>query len=283
MSDSKISGCFKCCSKSKAQRKSSLPDILDEKIAKRVKSLLNGMALKTSRTQKIANCFNVCALYFCHIIWGILNIVMLFCGLSITALSGYLYYSMATLKISGSNFDFPLPIATFVFGSLIIILAVFGFACTGRPHCLVLYSSCLIIIMLLEILLAIHIYVNYAEEHASIRYQEIFKKVFKDSIDRYSDDKESWKFVDMVQRDFGCCGVNSSADWYTTPLRMVPDSCCEFDCTLSKDSVYPKGCPEKLESAIRDKEEKCFALTTLAMPLAIVYTALAIPINGYLF
>ncbi|XP_039296447.1 CD63 antigen-like [Nilaparvata lugens] len=276
-------GCFKCCSKGPVKRASSIPDIMDEKIAKRVKSLVNAMKPKRTPVQKVANCFHVCAMYCCHIIFAILNIFMLICGLYITALSGYLYHSMTTLRISGSSFEFPLPIATFVFGSLIIILAVFGFACTGRAHCLVLYSSCLIIIMLLEILLALHIYVNYAEDNMSIKYQDIFKKVFKDSIDKYSDDEESWKFVDMVQRDYGCCGVNSSADWYKTPLRMVPASCCEYDCTFTDDNVFSKGCPEKLETTIKDTEKKCYALTSMAMPLAILYTALAIPINGYLF
>jgi len=48
-------------------------------------------------------------------------------------------------------------------------------------------------------------------------------QAFKDSFDLYTDD-DPQSLVDIVQRVFSCCGVNSYAD-YTKKSMQIPFSC----------------------------------------------------------
>jgi len=72
---------------------------------------------------------------------------------------------------------------------------------------------------------------------------EIALQAFQDSFDLYTDD-DPQSLVDLVQRIFSCCGVNSYADYINKGVQIP----CKFDNTT--DVTELEGCsvtvPEKL-------------------------------------
>ena len=81
---------------------------------------------------------------------------------------------------------------------------------------------------------------------------EHIEKQLKQDIKLYDSSSHYKDAIDLLQKDFKCCGLESYQDWKITMLNNVPDTCCKKivkKCgqNFTKNAIYVKGCFEELE------------------------------------
>ena len=130
-------------------------------------------------------------------------------------------------------------------GALITVLAFLGCFGAWCEYRMLLYffAVLLFVTFILELVAGVLavIYRNDVEDNA--------RDILKDSLNEYNNSKpvrESW---DNVQKEFDCCGVNSSADWAEANITTLPLSCCSdmsASCNKASPTLYKDGCYTKL-------------------------------------
>jgi len=66
------------------------------------------------------------------------------------------------------------------------------------------------------------------------------------------------KPIDLIQKNFRCCGSMSYTDWFKSPWsnnqKIVPQSCCiKTNCTNTlTDQIYTQGCSSLLDDIIEN-------------------------------
>lgn len=119
---------------------------------------------------------------------------------------------------------------------------------------IVTFAVLLSIILILEVIAAIAFFVLRSQVQTFLRDQ------MKLTIDNY--DKEGVHHAwDSMQKNLGCCGVDSFADWSDNEKfnasQTVPDSCCLNatvpKCagpvlqTLDTSNIHVQGCADRLD------------------------------------
>ncbi|KAM8977437.1 CD63 antigen [Pelodytes ibericus] len=181
------------------------------------------------------------------------NLIFWICGIALIALGIYLQIQLNHSIVIKNASSSGAPIVIIAVGVVIFFIAFFG--CCGAAkenYCMVTtFAVLLVLIFLVEIAAAIAGYVFKDKVRTS------FQDSFRDGMEKYNTTKDA---IDSLQRDFKCCGANSSSDWDTTgPLagkHVVPDSCCKNitkDCgkNTTAENIYTNGCVEGIDAWIK--------------------------------
>jgi CD63 antigen len=153
-----------------------------------------------------------------------------------------------------------------IIGCVILVLAFFGCcgACTENACMLYTYATLMALILLVEIGLAVTIYVfrGNARKFVSLGMVQGMQNYPINKQDSHVGVKETW---DTMESDLKCCGVKSYLDWKATNFGKtgnVPDSCCKVftdNCgqgilnlnnKTAANTVYTEGCFTKFESLV---------------------------------
>ncbi|ETN58337.1 hypothetical protein AND_010078 [Anopheles darlingi] len=159
--------------------------------------------------------------------------------------------------------------------ALALLLALVGFIGTLRDSLPTLYTFCslLLVFSLME---ASAVYFGYSQRHQIEKDMEANLWL---SVNMYPVDVSLQPYMDMLQMQMQCCGVNNYTDWLRalpsdefTPYDMelvvqqVPLSCCDpFDnkgCTL-----FQSGCHTKLYSIFYENGKTVLVNTLGAVTL----------------
>ncbi|KOX69968.1 CD63 antigen, partial [Melipona quadrifasciata] len=141
-----------------------------------------------------------------------------------------------------TNLKFP-AITLIVIGSVIFVISFFG--CCGairESHCMIItFASFLLFILLVQIAIGVYAFVVVKNNDNQVDITTDYQKVF----DKYNENKN---FIDFVQSNLHCCGVNSPRDYVIHP---IPPSCCGKEqnetCT---ENIYQTGCAIEIKNAI---------------------------------
>jgi len=177
-------------------------------------------------------------------------------ALGVLQYNGYKEYKEITAEIGPYQAS---PIVLWVIGGIILFIAFMGCCGTLRESkCMMMtYSTFLGIILILEVALAVGIYMN----------QDDIKTWVKDGLEKslkeYNNDDTIRQVWDDMQKNLKCCGVNSYADWGIN----VPSSCCanQENCSnlfgtgvsllanqlTDKEVIYKQGCVDKVFNELK--------------------------------
>ncbi|XP_053564066.1 CD63 antigen, partial [Bombina bombina] len=179
------------------------------------------------------------------------------CGIALIGLGIYLQIQLNSTIVIKNVASSGAPIVIIAVGVIIFFISFFG--CCGavkENYCMVTtFAVLLVLIFLVEIAAAIAGYVFKDQVRTA------FDQSFRDGMKDYNKTKEAADGIDTLQRDFKCCGANSSTDWKSYSIfngtTNVPDSCCK-NITLGcgknpKDAdIYTKGCVEGVQAWIKN-------------------------------
>ncbi|XP_029155456.1 CD63 antigen-like [Nylanderia fulva] len=185
----------------------------------------------------------------------IFNFIFVLCGLAILVLGVLVhlgdknYYNANFQEITG-NVTFP-AITLIVLGTIIFIIAFFG--CCGairESHCMVItFASLLLTILIIQVAVAIYAFV-VLKDTEDIKFKEVYGKIFN----KYSDSTEDKHFVDFIQQEFECCGINEPGDYSRILKIPIPGSCCHKNAdneTCGQSEAYKKGCAGELQDLFK--------------------------------
>lgn len=192
----------------------------------------------------------------------LLNFIFLLTGCVLVGAGAYVQAQMR------EYFDFlgtPYLNASVVFiviGAVIVVVAFFGCCgtCTENGCMLFTYAVMMLLILLVEIGLAVTIYVfkNDAREFVSAAMRNGMHNYERPGSEGV---RHTW---DPIQQDFLCCGVESYLDWKNTTFgearNGVPDTCCKtntpgcgkgvFGAEDDLSGINKVGCFKTLEETI---------------------------------
>ncbi|XP_070150099.1 tetraspanin 6 isoform X2 [Polyergus mexicanus] len=160
-------------------------------------------------------------------------------------------------------------ITLIVIGSIIFVIAFFG--CCGairESHCMIVtFASLLLTILIIQVAVAIYTFV------ALKNADEIkFKNEYAFKIFNNYRDKPQKEFVDLIQKELECCGIESSADFNKVLNMTIPGSCCGKDVNdanaiCSQHEAYDKGCVDALIDLFKNA---CAILGGIALVIAAI-------------
>ncbi|KAK7132543.1 hypothetical protein R3I93_018925 [Phoxinus phoxinus] len=183
------------------------------------------------------------------------NLIFWLCGLALIVVGTLVRISFSHTAIikdyTGS------PIVLILVGVVIFFIAFFG--CCGawkENRCMVsMFAVILSLIVITEIGIAIAGYVLRE------KLPDVLDKSFNAMVAGYNKTQEDRDSFDALQKQFKCCGGNSSADWvnFSPSRKTVPDSCCKNvtkDCGIGAlgngTIIYTEGCKPKLETVVKE-------------------------------
>ncbi|CAO1365035.1 unnamed protein product [Diamesa serratosioi] len=175
-----------------------------------------------------------------------LFIINLFCalgGAALVTVGTIPLYRVNVIKEAFPN-DNPtlIPIITVVLGSIIFIISFFG--CCGAIQ----HSPCMVTVyrVSLVILMCCTIVVAGLAFFFSNKLAAAATTTFKYKWDRMkSDDMNSQIFVQGIQKNLQCCGLNEASDW-SSEFGIPPTCCAEGYNVCTLDNVFNVGCSKQL-------------------------------------
>ncbi|XP_043564777.1 CD82 antigen-like [Chiloscyllium plagiosum] len=118
------------------------------------------------------------------------------------------------------------------------------------------YFLFLILIFILQLSIGLAILSQYSHIVTVLDKQtiEVIKHYGNDSFSK----ELKWNFMDVIQKEFQCCGYYNSTDWEQDDLILstsLPCSCSNFTvddstffCTINESSyIYPQGCRTQIK------------------------------------
>ncbi|VDH99500.1 CD151 antigen [Mytilus galloprovincialis] len=125
------------------------------------------------------------------------------------------------------------------------MIAAFG--CCGAYKenycCIMTFAGILIIIFICEMAAGI----------AGFIYKDKVDTQISDLMKETITDRKALEDWDKVQKEFHCCGVNSSSDWDKNGTKAFPDSCCSDGGKATTCITYDVGCYTELKDFVKDK------------------------------
>ncbi|NP_001082546.1 CD63 molecule L homeolog isoform X1 [Xenopus laevis] len=185
------------------------------------------------------------------------NFVFWVCGIALIAIGIYVQIQLNHTLIMKNATSSGTPIAIIVVGLVIFLIAFFG--CCGalkENYCMVTtFAVVLVLIFLVEIAAAIAAYV-YKD-----KLRTAFEESFKDGMSRYNNTKEMADSIDLLQKEFKCCGAFNSTDWKQyapfVGTTNVPDSCCKNitagcgKAPFPPNSINTDGCANGIDQWVK--------------------------------
>jgi CD63 antigen len=176
----------------------------------------------------------------------VFNLICAVGGIALMVVGGIALKKIVDLGHIFEEGDHPkfFPAAVLALGVIVFIIAFFG--CCGairESQCLLnLYSLCLLIVVILQILLAIFVLV----------YNEDIKKGAFRGWDRLwagNNYELNRSAIEQIQRALQCCGSQSFLDYGT----ILPSSCCSPDAQFCNQlTSYHVGCKTKINTIVED-------------------------------
>ncbi|CAH1714669.1 unnamed protein product [Aphis gossypii] len=121
-----------------------------------------------------------------------------------------------------------------------------------------MYAMFLLAFFLLEVAVGVFLYVNRGQ------VESITRKSLTTVFDDYSNKSESHAFVDEIQHDFSCCGVDGPNYWTENNAAAIPHSCCRDDggqgTTCSKAQAWQDGCLQKSIDLVKSTSGMLFKI-----------------------
>ncbi|XP_025206552.1 CD63 antigen-like [Melanaphis sacchari] len=192
------------------------------------------------------------------------NFAFALSGLALLALGLFTrYYSTKTEELANKASGDAAGLAALAFiiiGGAVFIVSFFG--CCGairESHCMItMYAMFLLAFFLLEVAIGVFLYVNRGQ------VESITRKSLTTVFDDYSNKTESRAFVDEIQSDFHCCGVDGPNYWTERNAAAIPHTCCLNDggqgTTCSKAQAWQDGCLQKSIDLVKDKSGMLFKI-----------------------
>jgi CD63 antigen len=192
------------------------------------------------------------------------NFVFALSGLALLALGLFTrYYSTKTEelanKASGDSTGMA-SMALIVIGGAVFVVSFFG--CCGairESHCMItMYAMFLLAFFLLEAATGVFLYVNRGQ------VEPITRKSLTTVFEEYSNKSESHAFVDEIQHDLHCCGVDGPNYWTERNAAALPHTCCRDDggqgTTCSKAQAWQDGCVKKSIDLVKNQSGTLFKI-----------------------
>ncbi|XP_043080474.1 CD63 antigen [Puntigrus tetrazona] len=191
-----------------------------------------------------AKCIKYLLFFFNFIFWV--------CGLALIVLGVLAKVSINTTAFLNGYAGAPLVLI--VVGVIIFFIAFFG--CCGawkENQCMItMFAVILSLIIIIEIGAAIAVYVLRGN------LPNLLNKGFDTMIAGYNE-TENREAIDTIQKNFKCCGGNSSDDWLKFfPRNSVPDTCCKnitVNCgnqaIHDANKIYTEGCQPIVETFLK--------------------------------
>lgn len=146
-----------------------------------------------------------------------------------------------------------------IVGVIVFIVAFLG--CCGaikESYCMVTtFAVLMVIIFILEIAAGA---LGFAYRKKVV---DIADKALKKGLSKYHSEKGAKDFFNWLQKDFKCCGIDSSGDWKNSnatgnSTAGVPSSCCKTDnsnadCVKKADNIYTSGCKKSFQDFVNGK------------------------------
>jgi len=189
------------------------------------------------------------------------NFVFFLTSVALIGIGAYIQINMTKYLDFLGNTYLNTSIILIIIGALMLIVTFFGCcgACTENPCMMYTYGTMLTLILLSLIGVAITVYVFRGDA------REVITTTMDKSLDNYQQPQhdgvtETWN---IMQSDFGCCGVSNYTDWKGTPAfdqtNDVPDTCCKVftegcgkGAATGTDKIYKTGCFVKFEQFVVD-------------------------------
>jgi len=187
------------------------------------------------------------------------NFVFFLTSVALIGIGAYIQINMTKYLDFLGNTYLNTSIILIIIGALMLVVTFFGCcgACTENPCMMYTYGTMLTLILLSLIGVAITVYVFRGDA------REVITTTMEKSLKNYQQPEhdgvtETWN---IMQSDFGCCGVNSYTDWKNTTAfaktNDVPDTCCKVfteGCgkggATGTDKIHTTGCFVKFEQFI---------------------------------
>lgn len=187
----------------------------------------------------------------------IFNFLWLLFGLVLITVGALIYTECKLFVDSLKDIDLPaFAIFLLVIGVITVIISFCG--CCGaiqESQCLtVTYSVMLFLIIIIEITVAIVIFVKMREDAVEEFINKNIQAVFDEP--KYKEE------VNKLQELFECCGTTGSKSWNGT----VPYSCCPENKACTSDKYFEKGCAQMLIDFIV-KYKNVLGLSTLGFAI----------------
>ncbi|XP_067856153.1 CD82 antigen-like [Heptranchias perlo] len=190
--------------------------------------------------------------YFLNLFNGIFLIIgaiILGCGIWILCDEN----SFISTLFTTDDKDNVLKIAAYCFlaiGIAVIVVCLVG--CIGsikEVKCLIiLYLLFLILIFIVQLTIGLAVFFQY-DKVVSVMDEKTIEV-----IKHYSNDSLKLNLLDVIQKEFQCCGYYNSTDWEQNELilstKILPCSCTNYTvadftsfCPVTESSyIYPQGC-----------------------------------------
>ncbi|XP_069698201.1 tetraspanin-7-like [Periplaneta americana] len=171
------------------------------------------------------------------------NFVFWLTGIAILAVGIWMVVELYKYMELSTEFSATAPYVLIGTGALIILVGSLACCCTvkGQPVLLYIYGAFLMVIFMLEVSAGVSIYAYRT------KLLEGFSKGLNQSLVLYGKDPEKANDFDVMQSTLHCCGNDSYNDWYSTPYKQIPPSCCiEPGCVPSPGNIYEQGCYMKV-------------------------------------
>ncbi|VVC38422.1 Tetraspanin/Peripherin,Tetraspanin,Tetraspanin, EC2 domain,Tetraspanin, conserved site [Cinara cedri] len=189
-------------------------------------------------------------LFFINFLFALSGLALLGLGL-VTR-----YYSTKSEELANKASGDAVGLAALAFiiiGGAVFVVSFFG--CCGairESHCMItIYAMFLLALFLLEAAIGVFLYVNRGQVEPIT--EKLLTTVFKD----YSNDSDSRAFVDKIQHEFHCCGIDGPNYWTDQTAAAIPHSCCKEDngqgTTCLKTQAWQDGCPKKSVEFVKSK------------------------------
>jgi CD63 antigen len=151
------------------------------------------------------------------------------------------------------------PAFVIALGALVFVIAFFG--CCGairESQCLLnLYSLCLLAMVVLQVVLAIFVFVynDDIQEGAGKGWDRLW-------VGRQTSNLNV-QAIDQIQRNLRCCGNFGPLDYGTS----IPGSCCDAEASLCNTlTAYQSGCKTQIKNVITNSA-KWIAYFSIALAL----------------
>lgn len=179
------------------------------------------------------------------------NFAFAICGVACIAVGGWIVAQYKGYSNFVDNWFYAAPIIILVVGIIVFLVSFFG--CCGavkENHCMIItFSVLLLVILALEVGAGISGYMM--RRNIGTMLQQRMNNTLHE-YETNDDVKNSW---DVMQHDLGCCGINSSSDWWPKPYKhpRLPLSCCHEvpatkECEYNAVGAFNEGCMIKLKA-----------------------------------